>query len=81
MGMKELYDKLMDYYNRWNYDGGFWYDDVYIDNDIYTLIDVMEKYEADQELSEIEIDFMQNSLEILDEYYSEVLTQPIITPF
>ena len=76
--MKELYDSLMNYYSRWDLDQGIWIDDTYVGQQAYVVMDIMEKYESGQELDEVEIEILQETLDILDEHYIDVLDEPII---
>mgnify|MGYP000051498050 FL=1 len=76
--MKELYDSLMNYYSRWDLDQGIWIDDTYVGQQAYVVLDIIEKYESGQELDEVEIEILQETLDILDEHYIDVLDEPII---
>ena len=76
--MKELFDSLMNYYNRWDLDHGIWIDETYVGQEAYVVLDIIEKYEAGQELDEIEVEILQETLDILDEHYIDVLDEPII---
>lgn len=76
--MKKLYDSLMNYYSRWDLDQGIWIDDTYVGQQAYVVMDIMEKYESGQELDEVEVEILQETLDILDEHYIDVLDEPII---
>ena len=76
--MKELYDSLMNYYSRWDLDQGIWIDDTYVGQEAYVVLDIIEKYESGQELDEVEVEILQETLDILDEHYIDVLDEPII---
>ena len=76
--MKELFESLMNYYNRWDLDQGIWIDETYVGQEAYVVLDIIEKYEAGQELDEIEVEILQETLDILDEHYIDVLDEPII---
>ena len=76
--MKDLYDNLMNYYNRWDLDHGIWIDDTYIGQQSYVVLDIIEKYESGQELDDVEVEILEETLEILNEHYIDVLDGPII---
>ena len=76
--MKELVESLMNYYNRWDLDQGIWIDETYVGQEAYVVLDIIEKHEAGQELDEIEVEILQETLDILDEHYIDVLDEPII---
>jgi len=76
--MKELYDNLINYYSRWDLDGGIWIDDTYVGQQAYVVLDIIEKYESGQELDDVEVEILEETLEILNENYIDVLDEPII---
>ncbi len=75
---QELFDQLMNYYIRMDDDGGFWSEETFDDGEVYVADEMLEKYELGEKWTLTEREILESNLRVLDEYYSDVLDNPVL---